>query len=228
MLAAISKRWDAAIADALRRADLLLARASVASDAEIVHIGSDFQALSRLWTKAEADLRPLGEEISETWDALSDELSDAGAPEGVMREEGAKRDLATCELEIRRTRAHRLVMANAAERLRGKAEELGDDALRATFVGVGARYLGEWAAQVDWERMARAQTRINAYRDKKAVPIALLKELESSARSYFKTVLEVEAQHAPLQRPYVEAKIERFMKDIERTLRQHWQWRSRG
>jgi hypothetical protein len=75
--------------------------------------------------------------------------------------------------------------------------------------------------------MTKAQTRINSYRDRKDVPLTLLKELESSTRRYHTTVLNVEAEHVPVQRPYVAAKLDRAMKDVERTLRQYWQWRGR-
>ncbi|HEX6767436.1 MAG TPA: hypothetical protein VF103_18185 [Polyangiaceae bacterium] len=226
MIEAIVRRWDAAISDVLGRAETVLARASVESDPLV--IAADFALLGRLWTKTDAELRPFHEEISDAWNSISDELSAATPPEGVMQEQGAKRDLATCELTIRRTRAFRLVMAGAANRLKARADEQNDPALRALFEGSGARYLAERAAHEDWERMTRAQTRINGYRDRKDVPITLLKELESSARRHFTTLLDVEAEHLPLQKPYVAAKIERYMKDIEKTLRQHWQWRERG
>ena len=228
MIEAFTKRWDAAIADVLRRADAHLAQASAESDRLVAAQGADFQALGRLWSRTEAEFRPFGQEISDAWDRISDELSELAPPEGTMESEGAKRNLATGELEIRRTRGFRLVMARAAERLKRDADERGDAAMRAAFEGSGARHLAERAGHEDWERMTRAQTRINNYRDRKAVPITLLKELESSAHRYFTTLFTVEAEHLPLQAPYVAAKIERHMKDIERTLRQHWQWRERG
>ena len=226
MIEGIVRRWDAAISEVLGRAEAVLARASVESDPLV--LAADLPALGRLWTRTDAELRPFHDELSNAWNAISDELSDATPPEGLMHEEGAKRDLATCELTIRRNRAFRLVMASAANRLKALAEEQNDPALRAAFEGSGARHLAERAAHEDWERMTRAQTRINGYRDRKDVPITLLKELESSARRHFTTIFSVEAEHLPLQKPHVAAKIERHMKDIERTLRQHWQWRERG
>lgn len=224
----IARRWDAAIAQLLRQGEERLARACAESEAELAALGADFQGLSRLWSRTQAELRPLGEQLSNVWDTISDELALEAPPEGVMRREGAKRDLARTELDIGYTRAFRAVMARAAQDLQKRAEQGGDEALRAVFVGAGAHHLGEHAGQQDWERMQRAQTRINGYRDRKDVPLSLLEELESSARRYYTTVLEVEARHAPLQRPYVTAKLERYMKDVERTLRQHWQWRARG
>ena len=75
--------------------------------------------------------------------------------------------------------------------------------------------------------MMRAQTAINGYRDRKDVPLALLEELEATSRSYWTTVLMVEAEHVPELTQYVDAKIDRYMKDVTRTLQQYWQWRGR-
>jgi hypothetical protein len=228
MIEDIVRRWDAAIANARRSADAIIAKANAESEPEIAGLGADFQALSRIWTRTSAELRPLHEEIQNAWNAISDELSDTAPPEEIMQREGAKRDLATLDLDNRYQLAFRLAMKRAAEVMKQKADQSGDRALRAAFEGSGARHLGEWAAHEDWERMTRAQTRINAYRDKKEVPITLLKELEASARRYHTTVLSVEVEHVPLQQPYVNAKVERYMKDIGRTLRGFWQWRARG
>jgi hypothetical protein len=228
MIEEIAKRWDAAIRDVLRRADAVIGQANVESEPLLAALGADFQPLSRLWTKTQADVKPLREEIQNLWNAISDELSATAPPEGVMDREGDKRDLATTELDARYQLAFRLVMKRAAESLKQRADATGDRALKAAFEGSGARYLGEWEAHVDWVRMTKAQTRINSYRDAKDVPITLLKELEASSRRYHTTVLSIEAEHVPLQKPYVAAKIDRYMKDVERTLRQYWQWRARS
>jgi hypothetical protein len=228
MIKPIVKRWEAAIADVLRRADALLAQRSAESDALVAAQGPDFPALGRLWSRTEAEYRPFSEELQSAWDVILDELADLAVGHETTQSEGTKRDLAACELEIRHTRALRLVMARAAERLKRDADERGDATLHAAFEGSGARHLAERAGHEDWERMTRAHTRIKNFRDTKDVPIVLLKELESSARRYFTTLFTVEAELLPLQAPYVAAKIERHMKDIERTLRQHWQWRERG
>jgi hypothetical protein len=228
MLEDIVKRWDAAIRDVLRRSDALIARANAESEPLLAAPFADFQVLSRLWTKTQAEFRRLHEEIGSTWGAVSDELSETAPPEGVMDREGDKRNLATCELASRYQLAFLLVMKRAAESMKQRADATGDRTLRAAFEGSGARYLGEWQAHVDWVRMTKAQTRIDSYRDRKDVPITLLKELEASSRRYHTTVLAVEAEHVPLQQPYVAAKVDRFMKDVERTLRQYWQWRARG
>jgi hypothetical protein len=96
------------------------------------------------------------------------------------------------------------------------------------FAAGGALALAEHAALAHWEAMKRAEVRIDQYRDKKAVPMELLQSFEASSRAYHHTRLEVEAQHVPEQRAYVPAKLERYMKDAERKLRQFWQWRDRA
>lgn len=224
---AIARSWDDTIASLLRQSDELLKKASAESDSALASVGSDLQALSRIWSRTEAQHRTFGEQLQEVWNAICDDLAGIAPPEEIMNREGAKRDLYNTELQIQYTRTYRFAMARAAEVLKQRADA-GDETARASFVGSYARYLGERAAQADWEQMQRAQTRINVPRDRKDVPLALLEELESSARRYFTTVLEVEAAHAPLQQPYVAAKLERYMKDIEKTLRQDWQWRGRG
>lgn len=96
------------------------------------------------------------------------------------------------------------------------------------FAAGGALALAEHAALSHWEAMKRAEIRIDQYRDKKAVPMDLLRAFESSSRAYHGTRLEVEAQHVPEQRAYVAMKLERYMKDAEKKLRQFWQWRERN
>lgn len=226
-LGAIVRSWDATIASLLRQSDELLGRASAEHDAALASLGSDLQVFSRIWSRTEAQHRAFGEQLQEVWSTICDDLATLAPPEELMNREGAKRDLSSNELELRYTRAYRFAMARVADELKQRAEA-GDEASRAALVGSYARYLGERAAHQDWETMQRAQAHMNAHRDRKDVPLALLEELSSSARRYFTTVLEVEASHAPLQQPYVAAKVERYMKDIEKTLRQYWQWRGRG
>jgi hypothetical protein len=224
---AIARSWDSTISQLLRQSDELLGRASAEHDAVLASLGSDLQVFSRIWSRTEAQHRTFGEQLQEIWNAVCDDLATLAPPEEIMNREGAKRDLANSELQIQYTRAERLAMARVADELKRRADA-GDESARANLVGSYARYLGERAAHGDWEIMRRAQARINVPRDRKDVPLAQLEELESSARRYFTTWLEVEASHAPLQRPYVAAKIERYMKDVEKTLRQYWQWRGRG
>lgn len=224
---AIARSWDATIASLSRQSDELLARASAENDAALASLGSDVQVLSHIWSRTEAQHRTFGEQLQTVWDAICDDLAQLAPPEEVMSREGAKRDLANTELQIRYTRAYRFGMARAADELERRADG-GDEGARAALVGSFARYLGERAAHADWEAMQRAQAQMNVHRDRKEVPLALLEEFWSSSRRYFTTVLEVEASHAPLQQPYVAAKVERYMKDTEKTLRQYWQWRGRG
>jgi hypothetical protein len=224
---AIARSWDMTIAQLLGQSEELLGRASAEHDAALASLGSDLQVFSRIWSRTEAQHRTFGEQLQEIWNAVCDDLATLAPPEETMNREGAKRDLANAELQIQYTRAYRFGMARVADELKARADS-GDETARANLVGSYARYLGERAAHADWERMQRAQARINLPRDRKDVPLAQLEELESAARRYFTTVLEIEASHAPLQQPYVAAKIERYMKDIEKTLRQFWQWRGRG
>jgi hypothetical protein len=97
-------------------------------------------------------------------------------------------------------------------------------ALRA-FATVGAMALAERQALQAWEAMTRAHARINHYRERKDVPLDPLREYERAGRGYWTTRLTVEADFAPEQRPFVTQKIESYMKDVNKTLRQHWQWR---
>jgi hypothetical protein len=97
-------------------------------------------------------------------------------------------------------------------------------ALRA-FAAVGAMYLAERDAFPLWEAMTRAQTEINQYRDRKQVPFALLQHFEAAARAYWTTRFDVEATFVPEQRQFVAQKVASYMQSVNRTLRQHWQWR---
>jgi hypothetical protein len=62
-------------------------------------------------------------------------------------------------------------------------------------------------------------------RERKDVPLDLLREYERASRGYWTTRLTIEADFAPEQRPFVERRIESSMKGVNKTLRQHWQWR---
>ena len=68
-------------------------------------------------------------------------------------------------------------------------------------------------------------TQINQYRDRKDVPFDLLQQYEAAARGYWTTRFHVEAELVPEQRQFVAQKIESYMKSVNKTLRQHWQWR---
>lgn len=97
-------------------------------------------------------------------------------------------------------------------------------ALRA-FAAAGAMALAERQALDLWEAMTRALTQINTYRERKDVPLELLREYERAGRGYWTERLTAEADYAPEQRPFVTQKIESYLKSVNKTLRQHWQWR---
>ena len=97
-------------------------------------------------------------------------------------------------------------------------------ALRA-FAVVGAMAVAERQALDLWEAMTRALTQINQYRERKDVPLELLREYERAGRGYWTERLTAEAAFAPEQRPFVTQRIESYMKSVNKTLRQYWQWR---
>ncbi len=96
------------------------------------------------------------------------------------------------------------------------------------FSGNGARLLADAAALPDYEVMVRTEGRINAYRDRKDVPLELLVEYERAARAHYTKVFEIEASYVPELQGYVAAKIDRHMHDIQRKLRDYWQWRQQA
>lgn len=259
----VIERWNAAIADVLARVDAVLADASTGSQAVIPHIGSDLTPLVQPWGAVEHQMHQYREQIAETWLRIGDEFSEVdGLPDGVMWREGAKRNWATKEIEIRYTRAYRLAVAAAADVMRQRAlqadartrlcrrcgapldrirlsgmalnVECGyclavvtiepGPALRA-FAVVGAMALAERQALDLWEAMTRALTQINYYRERNDVPLELLRDYERAGRGYWTERLTAEADFAPEQRPFVAEKIESYMKSVNKTLRQHWQWR---
>lgn len=98
------------------------------------------------------------------------------------------------------------------------------DAMRM-FAASGALHLAADEAREAGEAMRRLETQLRQYRDKTAVPLAMLVELEATTYGYWSRRLEVEARYNPDDAPYIPAKLERHMKDATRTLRQYWQWR---
>ena len=260
----VIERWNAAIVDVLVRVDAVLTDASAGSQAVIAHIGSDMTLLVQPWGAVQHQMHQYRQQIAEAWLRISDEFSAVSdLPDGVMWREGAKRDWATNEIEIKYTRAYRLTMAAAADVMRHRA--LAADArtrgcmrcgasldrirlsgmalnvecgycravntiepgqeLRA-FATVGAMALAERQALGLWEAMTRAHAQISSYRERKDVPLELLMEYERAGRGYWTTRLTAEAGFAPEQRPFVAQKIESYMKGVNKTLRQHWQWRA--
>jgi hypothetical protein len=94
------------------------------------------------------------------------------------------------------------------------------------FAACGAMHLAAEAARPAHEATRRIETRIKQYRDAKDVPLALLVEFEATSRAYWTMRLEEEARHDPEQGRYVAAKLDRYMKDVLKTLRRYWQWRT--
>jgi hypothetical protein len=93
------------------------------------------------------------------------------------------------------------------------------------FAASGAIHLAAEAARPAGEAMKRIEKQINQYREAKAVPLALLIELESISRIYWTTRLREEAHYNPDAAKYVAAKLERHVADTHKTLRRYWQWR---
>jgi hypothetical protein len=93
------------------------------------------------------------------------------------------------------------------------------------FVASGAMFHAAEEARADGEATKRLETRIKQYRDAKEVPLALLVELEATSRRYWTTRLSAEARYNPDEAKYVPAKLERHLKDTQKTLRRYWQWR---
>ena len=93
------------------------------------------------------------------------------------------------------------------------------------FAAVGAMALAERQALDLWEAMTRTHNQISSYRDRKDVPLDLLRQYERAGRGYYTTRVTAEADYAPEQRPFVAQKIDSYMKSVHKTLRQHWQWR---
>jgi len=262
-VASIVRRWDGVIADVRQRFRSLIEKTAAASDAQLAALGTDLGPLSRSWSPTQHQLHQHQEEISDAWNQISDLLSEAEPPEGVMDREGQKRDGATCELELDYERAYRAAMARAAERLKQQwqgataerrclscntplpavvvisqavnvpcpscgAMTLLDPGPGLRSFAAAALFIGQRSAQTAWEAMRRAEARINGYRDRREVPLELLRELESSAREYWTTTLTVEAEQVPELAKHMTAKLEGAMKGVEKTLRQFWQWRQQG
>ncbi len=143
-----------------------------------------------------------------------------------MRQEGNKRDLTNCQLEIRGGRAHQGTLARAAEVMRQRAlrDPEPDQALRMFGAGGGV-VLAEYAAVEHWAAMKWALTQIHSFRNKKDVPMELLSHYQEAVTQYWRVRLTVEAEHAPIQQQYVAGKLDSYVKDATKVLRQHPQWR---
>jgi hypothetical protein len=256
-------KWNSRINEILADFDGILAEATSASQSLLPQIELDLTPLTRPWGAVEHQKHRYTAALADAWDQVSDELSEIDdLPEGVMMQEGNKRDFASCEIEIRYTRAYRLVMAAAGDVMRERAIEADarvracthcgapldrirqvsqalnvecgycnavntvepGQALRA-FGASAAHYLGERAALPSWEEMTRAEAQMHSYRERREVPLGLLHAYQDAARRYFTTRLSVEAELVPEQVPYVATRVEGYMKSVQKTLREYWQWR---
>lgn len=112
-------RWDAVIARVRGELDATLAEAVTGSEPLIAATETDLTPLTLPWNTIEARRHELGEQISDAWDEVSDEMSECDAfTHEMMDREGTKRDAATLELEISYLRAYHGVLARASERMR--------------------------------------------------------------------------------------------------------------
>ena len=173
----------------------------------------------------EGQRQDYGERIAESWEAISDALSEIDdLPDEVLTRVGHERDGATTELEIAYERAYRQSMARAAESMQRAAA--ADSDLLPIFAGSGAYCIGRWQAQEAWELMQRTQDDMGRYESRSDVPRALLQKHHDAARQYWKTLLETEAKLAPQHQWAVADKIKRHMDDVQRNLCEYPQWRN--
>lgn len=122
----VIQRWDALIAANRAHLQELLDEAVAASAPLIDAIGMDLTALVLPWNTIGPRVRAARDELAIGWNQISDELAACGCGHDLLRREGNKRDLASCELELMHERAYGGVMARAADRMRQVA--LGTDA----------------------------------------------------------------------------------------------------
>ncbi len=223
---ALVERWDAAREAILGRFDRVLWEATTVSEPLIGRITTDSSALQRMWQPVEAKMRAMSGEVSEAWDTISDEMADLdGAPEHGVFIEGIKRDATSTELEIRYGRARAATFAKVAVAMHQHARASGDPAAAQMFAHSGAVFLAEQAAIGHWAGMKTAETKIRAYRSKKAVPMQLLKYYAEVSASYWSVRYSTEAKYNQTLRASLETKIANFTKESHKLLHQHPQWR---
>jgi hypothetical protein len=93
------------------------------------------------------------------------------------------------------------------------------------FAAMGALFLAERDAFPPWEAMVRAELQMKQYRNHGDVPLGLLQHYEAAARAYWSTRLQTETRYVPEQLKYLDSKLDRYVKDVHRTLHQYPQWR---
>ncbi len=225
--AALVARWDATRESILGRFDGVLSQATAVSEPLIASMTSDSSALQRMWQPVEAKMHAMTEEVSNAWDEISDEMSEVeGIPETGMWIEGLKRDATNTEIEVRHGRARAATFARAAVMMHRHAQASGDPGAMQMFVHGGAVFLAEQAAIENWAAMKTAETRIQGYRNKKAVPMQLLQYYAEVSANYWRVRYTTEAKYNTTQQASLEQKIANFTKESHKLLRQHPQWRS--
>ncbi len=224
---ALVARWDAAREAILGRVDGVLAEATAVSEPLLPSITTDATALQRMWQPVEAKMHALAEEVSDAWDAISDEMGEAESiPKGGMWLEGFKRDATTTEVEVRHGRARAAVFARAAAGMLKHAQASGDPGVMRMFAYGGGVFLAEHAAIEHWAGMKTCETRIRGYRNNKAVPMQLLEYYAKVSASYWRVRHGTEAKYNPAQRAAVEQKIANFTRESHKLLHEHPQWRA--
>ncbi len=222
-------RWDAAINQALTDFDVVIANAVAASEPVLAGTTTDSSPLNRIWQPVEAAMHRATDAVSDAWDDISDDMSELDdVPEVGIDREGHKRDVATTEIEVRHGRARATTYARAAVMMQRHAATNPDQATAQRMFGAtGAPLLAEHAAIENWAAMMHAQTQINGYREKKDVPMPLLEHYAEASATYWRIRHSVEAEHNPAQQAHLATKIERFVGEAHKLLRQHPQWRRR-
>lgn len=224
---ALVVRWDDAREAILARFDRVLSEATAVSEPLAAGITTDASALQRMWQPVEAKMHAMTGEVSDAWDDISDEMSDVdGAPETGVFVEGIKRDACTTEIEIRHGRARAAVFAKVAVAMHQHARTSGDPAAVQMFAHSGAVFLAEQAAIEHWAGMKTAETKIQAYRNKKAVPMQLLTYYAQVSASHWRVRYSTEAKYNQTLRASLEIKIANFTKESHKLLFEHPQWRA--
>ncbi|MBV1860862.1 MAG: hypothetical protein KUG77_20775 [Nannocystaceae bacterium] len=224
---ALVGRWDAAREAILARFDGVLSESTMVSEPIAATITTDASALERMWQPVEAKMHAMTDEVSDAWDTISDEMADLdGAPENGVFIEGIKRDATTTEIEIRHGRARAAVFAKVAIAMHQHARTSGDATAVQMFAHGGAVYLAEQAAVEHWAGMKTAETKIQAYRNEKAVPMQLLTYYAQVSAGYWRVRHTTEAKYNQAQRASLETKIANFTKESHKLLHGFPQWRA--
>lgn len=136
-LRAVVARWDAALAATQATFAAELEAAVQASQPLVETVSDDLQPLSQPWNIFEPRRSELHDELSDTWETLSDEMAECeSCDEHVMAREGGKLDATTTELELALERAYTTVMAEGAQRMLSHA--LAKDVASHTCLYCGA------------------------------------------------------------------------------------------